>query len=152
MANNLATGNNLAISREEYLEGMRDLGADLAEECPGFYVPVDKQGADILFFPNSKEVYGDFEDQFWWWKIFYAARENWTVPSEGWEAVDWALFTGNYDANRELARRKIEYMRSKRHKDHDHAGLRRRLLWLPQGHERAGGRESGQCRGFCLSL
>lgn len=112
MANNLATGNNLAIGREEYLEGMRDLGADLAGECPGFYVPVDKSGADILFFPNSKEVYGDFEDQFWWWKIFYAARENWTVPSEGWEAVDWALFTGNYDANRELARRKIEYMRA----------------------------------------
>jgi hypothetical protein len=112
MANNLATGNNLAISREEYLDGMRDLGADLAEECPGFYVPVDKKGADILFFPNSKEVYGDFEDQFWWWKIFYAARENWTVPSEGWEAVDWALFTGNYDGNRELARRKIEYMRA----------------------------------------
>ena len=112
MANNLATGNNLAISREEYLEGMRDLGADLAEECPGFYVPVDRAGADILFFPNSKEVYGDFEDQFWWWKIFYAARENWTVPSEGWEAVDWALFTGNYEGNRELARRKIEYMRS----------------------------------------
>lgn len=112
MANNLATGNNLAIGREEYLEGMRDLGADLAEQCPGFHVPVDKSGADILFFPNSKEVYGDFEDQFWWWKIFYAARENWTVPSEGWEAVDWALFTGNYEANRELARRKVEYMRA----------------------------------------
>ena len=112
MANNLATGNNLGISRREYLEGMLDLGRDLAEECPGFYVPVDKQGADILFFPNSKEVYGDFEDQFWWWKIFYAARENWTVPAEGWEAVDWALFTGNYDANRELARRKIRYMQA----------------------------------------
>lgn len=110
MVNNLATGNNLAISRQEYLEGMMDLGQELAEECPGFFVPVDKRGANILFFPNSKEVYGDFEDQFWWWKIFYAARENWTVPSEGWEAVDWALFTGNYEANRELARRKIRYM------------------------------------------
>jgi Fe-S oxidoreductase len=110
MANNLATGNNLAISREEYLSGMRDLGQELALECPGFHVPVDMEGADILFFPNSKEVYGDFEDQFWWWKIFYAARENWTVPSEGWEAVDWALFTGNYEANRELARRKVRYM------------------------------------------
>ncbi len=110
MANNLETGNNLAISREAYLEGMLDLGQELAEDCPGFYVPVDKANADVLFFPNSKEVYGDFEDQFWWWKIFYAARENWTVPSEGWEAVDWALFTGNYAANRELARRKIAYM------------------------------------------
>ena len=112
MVNNLETGNNLAISREDYVEGMLDLGNDLDEECcPGFYVPIDKQDADILFFPNSKEVYGDFEDQFWWWKIFYAAKENWTVPLTGWEAVDWALFTGNAEGNRDLARRKIEYVK-----------------------------------------
>lgn len=110
--NNLESGNNLAISRDDYLEGMLDLGNELAEEeCPGFYVPVDKQDAEVLFFPNSKEVYGDFEDQFWWWKIFYAARENWTVPSEGWEAVDWALFSGNYEGTRKLARRKIDFMK-----------------------------------------
>ncbi|MBI9079731.1 MAG: (Fe-S)-binding protein [Pseudodesulfovibrio sp.] len=111
MVNNLETGNNLAISREDYLEGMAELSEELAEECPGFYVPVDRQKADILFFPNSKEVYGDFEDQLWWWKIFYAARENWTVPSDNWEAVDWALFTGDDAGNKELARRKISYMK-----------------------------------------
>lgn len=110
MANNLETGNNLAIELADYLEGMYDLGEELAEECPGFYVPIDKDDAEVLFFPNSKEVYGDFEDQFWWWKIFYAAHENWTVPSEGWEAVDWALFTGNYAGNKKLALRKIRFM------------------------------------------
>ena len=112
--NNLETGNNLAISREDYLEGMAELGAELAGELPGFHVPVDRDEAEVLFFPNSKEVYGDYEDQFWWWKIFYAARENWTVPSAGWEAVDWALFSGNPDANREFARRKVEYMQRRR--------------------------------------
>ncbi|QJB57137.1 (Fe-S)-binding protein [Pseudodesulfovibrio sp. zrk46] len=112
MVNNIETGNNLAISKEEYFEGMADLGQELAEECcPGFYVPIDKKDADILFFPNSKEVYGDFEDQFWWWKIFYAAKENWTVPGEGWEAVDWALFTGNDEGNKKLAQRKIDFMK-----------------------------------------
>ncbi len=114
IVNNLATGNNMAIPMEDYLQGMAELGQQMADEdCPGFYVPVDRQDAEILFFPNSKEVYGDFEDQFWWWKIFYAAHENWTVPSKDWEAVDWALFTGNYDGIRALAERKIEYM--KRH-------------------------------------
>lgn len=109
--NNVDTGNNLAIPTEDYLIGLAELGNDLADEgLPGFYVPVDKEGADYLFFPNSKEVYGDFEDQYWWWTIFYAAQENWTVPSEGWEAVDWALFTGNYEANKFLAQRKINYM------------------------------------------
>jgi Fe-S oxidoreductase len=121
MLNNLETGNNLAIPQQEYFESMADLGNELAEEeCPGFYVPIDRQGADTLFFPNSKEVYGDFEDQFWWWKIFYAARENWTVPGKNWEAVDWALFTGNEEGNKELARRKVEYM-----KEH---GIRRMIM------------------------
>jgi len=120
MQNNVDTGNNLAIEKEAYLEGMAELGNELAEQCPGFYVPIDKQGAKTLFFPNSKEVYGDFEDQFWWWKIFYAASEDWTVPSEGWEAVDWALFTGNYAANKFLAKRKIDYMH--------HFGIERMIM------------------------
>jgi Fe-S oxidoreductase len=108
----LSSGNNMSIPREDYLMTLADVGNELAEEeCPGFYVPVDKIGADILFFPNSKEVNGDYEDMKWWWKIFYAARENWTVPSENWEAVDWGLFTGNYEATRILARRKMDLTR-----------------------------------------
>ncbi|ADK85502.1 protein of unknown function DUF224 cysteine-rich region domain protein [Desulfarculus baarsii DSM 2075] len=108
----LATGNNMGISKEDYLFTMADMGREMADDCcPGFYVPVDKQDADILFFPNSKEVYGDFEDMLWWWKIFYAAKENWTIPSENWEAVDWGLFTGNYEATRILAQRKIDMMK-----------------------------------------
>lgn len=112
MVNNIETGNNLAIPKDDYLLAMAEMGQEFAdEECPGFYIPVDRENADILFFPNSKEVYGDFEDQVWWWKIFYAAHANWTIPSEGWEAVDWALFSANYDANKQLAQRKIDYMR-----------------------------------------
>lgn len=108
----LETGNNMGIPEDDYLMSMADLGQELAEEeCPGFYVPVDKEGAQILFFPNSKEVYGDFEDQFWWWKIFYAARENWTVPSKNWEAVDWGLFIGDKAATQTLAQRKMDTMR-----------------------------------------
>lgn len=110
--NVLKTGNNMAIPKEDYLFLLADLGKELAEEaCPGFYVPVDREGADILFFPNSKEVFADNEDMKWWWKIFYAAREKWTVPSENWEAVDWGLFTGNAEATRILAKRKIDFMK-----------------------------------------
>ncbi len=110
--NVLATGNNMAIPQEDYFFLMSDMGRELADaECPGFYVPIDRDGADILFFPNSKEVFSDNEDMFWWWKIFYAARENWTVPSENWEAVDWGLFTGNGEATKILAQRKVDMMK-----------------------------------------
>jgi Fe-S oxidoreductase len=108
--NVLNTGNNMAIPKDDYLYTLADMGVEQEEEWPGFYVPVDRQGASVLFFPNSKEVYGDFEDMLWWWKIFYAAREKWSVPSENWEAVDWALFTGDYDGTHELAQRKINHM------------------------------------------
>jgi Fe-S oxidoreductase len=111
--NVLKTGNNMAIPQEDYFFLMSDMGRELTEELPGFYVPIDKDDAKILFFPNSKEVFSDNDDMIWWWKIFYAARENWTIPSENWEAVDWGLFTGNYEATKILAQRKIELM--KRH-------------------------------------
>ncbi|MFH1035610.1 MAG: (Fe-S)-binding protein [Pseudomonadota bacterium] len=108
----LKSGNNMGVPRDDYLMTMADMGNEMAEECcPGFYVPVDKQDADVLFFPNSKEVFSDFEDMKWWWKIFYAAKENWTIPSNNWEAVDWGLFTGNYEATRILAQRKIDMMK-----------------------------------------
>ena len=113
--NVLNTGNNMAIPQEDYFFLLSDLGKELAdEECPGFYVPVDKDDADILFYPNSKEVFADNDDMKWWWKIFYAARENWTLPSTNWEAVDWGLFTGNSEATKILAKRKIDFMKEHR--------------------------------------
>ena len=113
--NVLKTGNNMAIPQADYFFLLADLGKELAEEeLPGFYVPVDKDDADILFYPNSKEVFADNDDMKWWWKIFYAARENWTVPSTNWEAVDWGLFTGNSEATKILAKRKIDFMKEHR--------------------------------------
>lgn len=112
MAINLATGNNMDIPQDDYLMTLADVGNELSEEeCPGFYVPVNKKDADILFFPNSKEIFGDFEDMVYWWKIFWAARESWTVPSKNWEAVDWGLFTANYEATKTFAQRKMDIMR-----------------------------------------
>jgi Fe-S oxidoreductase len=107
------SGNTLDILLEDYLQVLADLGAELAKEgCPGFYVPVDRQGADILFFPNSKEIFADFDDLKWWWRIFYAANENWTVPSTNWDSVDWALFVGDLKTSRLLARRKLDALRT----------------------------------------
>lgn len=107
------SGNTLDILLEDYLQVLADLGAELARECcPGFYVPVDRQGADLVIFPNSKEIFADFDDLKWWWKIFYAAGENWTVPSHNWDSVDWALFIGDFKTSRLLARRKLDIQRT----------------------------------------
>jgi Fe-S oxidoreductase len=104
----LETGNNVGIPKEDYLFLLEDLGVELAEELPGFTVPVDKKGARIMLTINSKEPFAEPEDMFFWWKIFYAAEESWTVTSENWEGVNWGLFTGDDESMKEVVRRIVE--------------------------------------------
>ncbi len=74
----------------DYLMLLADLGLEAAAEgLPGFYVPVAKRDAKVAFAPSSKELFGDFETLKWWWKIFYAAREDWTMPGAPWDAFGW---------------------------------------------------------------
>jgi heterodisulfide reductase subunit C len=104
----LNTGNNVGIPKEDFLFLLEDVGAELAEELPGFEVPVDKKGARILVTINSKEPFAEPEDMTFWWKIFYAAGESWTVPSENWEGVNWGLFTGDDAAMKEIVSRIVK--------------------------------------------
>jgi len=60
---------------------------------------------------NSKEPFGEPDDMKFWWKIFYAAREDWTVPSENWEGVNWGLFSCNEEAMKEIVHHIIENAR-----------------------------------------
>jgi ferredoxin len=109
---NLERGNNLGIPRDDFLMLLADLGQELAaEECPGFYVPVDKKGANVITTINSKEPFGEPDDMKFWWKIFYAAKEDWTVSSTNWEGVNWGLFSGDDPAWKEQVGRVLENAR-----------------------------------------
>lgn len=108
----LERGNNVGIPKEDYLFLLEDLGAELAEELPGFRVPVDEKGARIMVTINSKEPFAEPEDMFFWWKIFYAAKESWTTTSDNWEGVNWGLFTGDDDAMKEIVRRIVEHYKN----------------------------------------
>ncbi|MDA8307334.1 MAG: 4Fe-4S dicluster domain-containing protein [Deltaproteobacteria bacterium] len=104
----LKTGNNVGIPQEDFLFLMEDVGAELAEELPGFSVPIDKKGAKFLLTINSKEPFGEPEDMKFWWKILSAANESWTTTSDNWEGVNWGLFTGDDEAMKEVVRRIVE--------------------------------------------
>ena len=96
---NLERGNNLGIPTEDFLFLMADVGVEMEEDekqpCPGFYVPVDKEGANIIVTVNSKEPFAEPDDMKFWWRIFYAAKEDWTISSTNWEGVNWGLFSGD---------------------------------------------------------
>lgn len=109
----LATGNNMGIPDPVYFQVLEMVEEELREE-EGFHdfkLPIDKDGADVAFYPNSKEIASDSDDMKWYWKIFHAAQANWTIPGENWEAVDWGLFSGNDEASMTLARRKIDFVK-----------------------------------------
>ncbi|MFH1982163.1 MAG: 4Fe-4S dicluster domain-containing protein [Pseudomonadota bacterium] len=108
----LKTGNNLSLPTEDYVFIVEDVGAEIAEEpgFEGFTIPMDKHGANILTTVHNKLVNTHTEDLKHWWKIFYAAKEDWTLVSENWEGTNWGFFTGDDDAMRTMVGRIVAHM------------------------------------------
>jgi len=104
----LKSGNNVGIPTEDFLGLLEDVGMELAEELPGFKVPIDQKGAKYLFTINSKEPFAEPEDMFFWWRILHAAKESWTVTSKNWEGVNWGLFTGDDESMKEIVGRIVQ--------------------------------------------
>jgi heterodisulfide reductase subunit C len=108
----LKTGNNLGIPKDDFVFILEDVAEEIAEE-PGFEdfsVPIDKTGANLMTTIHNKLVNTHTEDLKHWWKIFHAAKEDWTVPSEQWEGTNWGFFTGDDDAMKTMVGRVVTNM------------------------------------------
>jgi len=108
----LETGNNLRLPREDFIFIVEDVAEEVAEEpgFEGFKAPIDKKGANLLTTIHNKLVNTHTEDLKHWWKIFHAAKEDWTVTSENWEGTSWGYFTGDDAAMKVMAGRIVEQM------------------------------------------
>jgi hypothetical protein len=108
----LERGNNLGIPKDDFLFLLADLSKEMEEdeELAGFYAPVDKKGANIYVTVNSKEPFGEPDDMKFWWRIFYAAREDWTTSATEWEGVNWGLFSGDDESMKTLVGRIVNHM------------------------------------------
>jgi excisionase family DNA binding protein len=122
----LEQGNNLGIPKDDFIYLCEDLGQELAEsDCPGFKTPIDVYGARIMISVNSKEPFAEPDNLKWWWKIFHAAGESWTIPAEHWEGINWGLFSGDDAAMKIFVGRIVDNMRR----------LKCKVLLLPEcGH------------------
>ncbi|MBP8815894.1 MAG: 4Fe-4S dicluster domain-containing protein, partial [Desulfobulbus sp.] len=97
----LERGNNVGIPKNDFVALMTDLGDELAADgCPGFVTPLEVRGARLLVTVNSRDPFVEPERLHWWWRIFHAAQESWTISAENWEGVNWGLYTGDYSAMR----------------------------------------------------
>lgn len=104
------SGNNMGITREDYLETLEwlqdELRADLGD--PDARIPIDKADARVAYTFNPKEP--KFYPLFVLAaaRIFHVAGEDWTALSEGWDGTNYALFTNDDPTAALLARRQAE--------------------------------------------
>ena len=58
-------------------------------------IPIDKEDADVVYSINPREVKYDPRTIKEAALIFYAAGEDWTMPSDGWDNTNFGLFSGD---------------------------------------------------------
>ena len=86
------------VTDEDFVETFEWMVEEYEEDYPGLKVPVDKEGADILYTVNAREVKHYPEDLAEAAILFHLAGENWTVPTSGWEQTSLAMFAGDWAA------------------------------------------------------
>jgi heterodisulfide reductase subunit C len=108
----LKTGNNLGLPTEDFRFIIEDVASELAQEkgFEDFAVPFDREGANLLHTLHNKLVNTQNEDLVHWWKIFHMAREDFTIPSENWEGVNWGYFSGDDEAMKVFVGRIVAHM------------------------------------------
>ncbi len=84
------------VTTEDWVETCEWMAEETEEEWPGLEIPVDKEGADIMYTCNAREPKHYPEDIAEAAILFHVAGENWTVPSEGWEQTSLSMFAGDW--------------------------------------------------------
>ena len=110
LENQIQTGNQMAITREEFLSTAEwlteDLKVERGEAAAG--VRVDEKGARILYLVNPREVKFFPLSLLAAAGVFDAAGESWTLSSTFFDVTNYGLFAGDNAAAGELARRALE--------------------------------------------
>jgi Fe-S oxidoreductase/CheY-like chemotaxis protein len=90
-------GNQMGVLKEDYLDTLEWMSEELEEQLghDRAKIPVDKKGAKVMYTINPREAKYDPRTIKAAALIFYAAGEDWTMPSEGWDQTNFGLFSGD---------------------------------------------------------
>jgi Fe-S oxidoreductase len=86
------------VTEEDWVETCEWMAEENEDEWPGLEIPVDKEGADIMYTCNAREPKHYPEDLAEAAILFHLAGEDWTVPSKGWEQTSLSMFAGDWGA------------------------------------------------------
>jgi Fe-S oxidoreductase len=96
----LDSGNNMGVGEEDYVETLEWMEEELQAELddPTIKIPINKKNVRVVYTLNPREVkYFPYLIQAAA-KIFNAAGEDWTMSTDGWDATNYGLFSGNDQA------------------------------------------------------
>ena len=105
-------GNNMGIPREEWLDTLQWLSEELQMEVgdPQAHLPVDKPGTKLLYTVNPREPKFFPLSLLATAKIFYAAKESWTVSADSYDVTNYGLYSGDDEAAALISSRLRESM------------------------------------------
>jgi len=101
-------GNNLGMQRAALADVLENLEEDILEETGvAVRLPLDDAAADALVVTPSADFFAEphVDGLIGYAKVLHEAGLRWTFSSEASEAANFALFTGNHDHLRDIARR-----------------------------------------------
>jgi len=86
------------VTTEDWTETCEWMEEETEEEWPGLKIPMDVEGADIMYTLNAREPKHYPEDIAEAAILFHLTETNWTMPSEGWEQTSLSMFAGDWEA------------------------------------------------------
>ncbi len=90
------TGNNMGIPTEDFIDTIERMEEELQDELgEEATIPLNKEGADILYTLNPREPKFFPLSIAAAAKIFYAAGANWTLSKEMYDVTNYGYFSGN---------------------------------------------------------
>jgi Fe-S oxidoreductase len=101
------TGNNMGITRKEWVETVAWLEEELQAETgdPEARLPLDRKGANFLYIVNPREPKFYPLTLTAAGKVFHAAGENWTLSSSFFDVTNYAYFSGDDQVAGHIAER-----------------------------------------------
>jgi Fe-S oxidoreductase len=108
--NQLETGNQMAITRDELMSTAEWLSDDLKSEMgeDGARIHVDEKGKKILYLVNPREVKFFPLSLMAAAGIFHAAGESWTISSRFYDVTNYGFYSGDDASASELTKRIID--------------------------------------------
>ncbi len=108
----LETGNNMGITKQEFVDTLKWLEEDLQFEVNDDKagIPLDEPGKEMLYTLNPREPKFFPLSISAMAKIFYAAGESWTLSTRMYDVTNYAYYSGNIGEAKQITKRLYDEM------------------------------------------